>query len=197
MLMLHENESTTAKTIKTRLASEHGEYSWSTSVIGEQLKKYANEGSIILSVAGKADLPKVIVKEKTAKVEEPIKAPKAIAEADEPKLVTSKLVPGETVDTAKVKTLRTKGMTPISRVKAMEMMENNKGRFFSAEFISKKNKTRVINCQYLPNQGESKLGYVKVREASKMRIKASNNIRQVNMQTIKYLRLGGTTYKVG
>jgi len=188
MLMLHEDEETTSKTIKKRLAKEHGEYSWSTSEISKELSKYDTEGSIIMSKSGDASLPiKEVIKETKKLAKETTEAPKA----------EKQLVPGETVDTNKVKTLRTRGMGKLSKADARKLMENNKGHFFSAEFTTKKNKARVINCQYLPNQENDGLGYVKVREASKMRTKASSSVRNINMQTLKYLKIGGTTYKVG
>ena len=84
----------------------------------------------------------------------------------------------------------------ISKTKALELMENNKGHFFTATFIDKKNKERTMNCQYLKDQTYSKLGYVKVREAIKAKMKPEDAIRQVNLQTLKALRIAGNSYKV-
>ena len=89
----------------------------------------------------------------------------------------------------------------ISKAKALDLMANNKGRFFTAEFVDKKNKNRIMNCLYLKNQGSNKLGYVKVKEAALMRTPEGmadpkKTIRQLNMQTLYALKIGGVQYKV-
>lgn len=87
--------------------------------------------------------------------------------------------------------------TRISRKKALELMLGNKGHFFTAEFVKKDGVPRVINCQCLKDQSDSKLGYVKVREAALMRSATPEKaIRNINMQTITSLKIGGKVYKV-
>jgi len=83
----------------------------------------------------------------------------------------------------------------ISKTKALELMENNKGHFFTATFIAKKGE-RTINCQYLKDQGRSSLGYVKVREAIKAKMDPKDSIRNINLQTLKSLKIAGNTYRV-
>ena len=98
----------------------------------------------------------------------------------------------------------------ISKTKALELMANNKGHFFTATFIAKKGE-RTINCQYLKDQAHSTLGYVKVKEAIKAKAakeaaekaRASNKkiakpdcIRHINLQTLKSLKIAGNTYRV-
>jgi hypothetical protein len=83
----------------------------------------------------------------------------------------------------------------IGRTKALELMENNRGHFFTATFISKKGE-RTINCQYLKDQTYSKLGYVKVKEAIKAKMASGDAIRQINLQTLKSLKIAGNVYKV-
>ena len=98
----------------------------------------------------------------------------------------------------------------ISKTKALELMQNNKGHFFTATFISKKGE-RTINCQYLKDQAHSNLGYVKVKEAIKAKAakeaaekaRASNKkiakpdcIRHINLQTLKKLKIAGNVYRV-
>lgn len=85
--------------------------------------------------------------------------------------------------------------TPISRTKAFDLMMGNKGYFFTAEFVKKDGETRVINCQCLKDQ-DPKLGYIKVKEASLMRTDPENCIRQINIQTLVSLKIGGVPYKV-
>jgi len=90
----------------------------------------------------------------------------------------------------------------VSIKKALELMKSTKGRFFTAVFLKKNNEERVINCQLLANQDDLNLGYVKVKEAIKMKnakmnvdVK-TNPIRQINLQTLKSLKIKGETYKI-
>jgi hypothetical protein len=91
-----------------------------------------------------------------------------------------------------LKKIKTK---PISKSKAHDLMLNNKGHFYTAEFITKAGNLRVMNCQTLKVQ-TSKLGYVQVKEASKMRTDPTKAIRNINLQTLQYLKIGGVAYKV-
>jgi len=84
----------------------------------------------------------------------------------------------------------------ISRTQALELMKNNKGHFFSAVFVTKGNKLRTINGQWLKDQGPSDLGYVKVRETSKLK-SGKEAIRNVNLQTLELLKIAGKTFNVG
>lgn len=85
----------------------------------------------------------------------------------------------------------------IGKKKALDLMKGNKGHFFTAEFVTKEGSRRTINCQYLKDQSQSELGYVKVQEAIKRKMDPEGNaIRQINMQTLKSLKIAGQTYKV-
>ena len=83
----------------------------------------------------------------------------------------------------------------LGKRKALEYMSNNKGRFFTATFIDKDGKQRTINCQYLKYQAETVLGYVKVREAIKMKA-GENSIRQINLQTLVSLFIAKQKYHI-
>jgi hypothetical protein len=85
--------------------------------------------------------------------------------------------------------------TRISRSKAMDLMLGNKGYFFTAEFVKKDGEVRIMNCQCLKDQ-DPKLGYVKVKEASLMRSDPAKAVRNINIQTLKSLKIGGVAYKV-
>ncbi|HPQ79807.1 MAG TPA: hypothetical protein PLG47_05105 [Candidatus Dojkabacteria bacterium] len=131
------------------------------------------------------------MKKTNAKKATPVAKKKKVAPATSK--VTVKKAPANT--TVKVK------MKRISKSKALDLIVNNKGRFFAAEFIDKKNTPRVMNCLYLKNQGTNKLGYVKVKEAALMRTAAGiadpkKTIRQLNMQTLYKLKIGGVQYKI-
>jgi len=86
------------------------------------------------------------------------------------------------------------GAVYISKTKAIELMENNKGHFFTVVFEKKDKTTRKMNCQYLKDQGNSKLGYIKVKEPIALK-KGENAIRNVNIQTLKELYIGKQAYK--
>lgn len=52
-------------------------------------------------------------------------------------------------------------MKAISRQKAVETIENNKGKFFTATFKKKDGSVRTINC-VRKNKATTKLGYLNV-----------------------------------
>ena len=81
----------------------------------------------------------------------------------------------------------------ISRTDALNLMRNNKGKFFSAVFVTKKATLRTINGQY---QGTTELGYVIVAENGKRR-KKEQALRNINLQTLEMLSIGGKTFNVG
>ncbi len=84
----------------------------------------------------------------------------------------------------------------ISRKKALELMQNNRGHFFTVEFVKQDGSERKLNGQYVKDQKNSQLGYVLVKEASKLKTGDKEPIRNVNLQTLKTLKIGGTLYKV-
>lgn len=91
---------------------------------------------------------------------------------------------------------KAKQTAKISRVKALEMMKNNKGRFFTVTFIKKDGTTRVLNGIYVKDQIPSQLGYVLVKDAKLMKTKAKEQIRNVNLQTLATIKIAGNTYQV-
>lgn len=89
-----------------------------------------------------------------------------------------------------------KGFKYISHAKALELMENNKGQFFTAIFKKKDQSLRTMNCQYLKDQKPDRLGYIKVKETKLIRNGESNVVRSVNLQTLEELQIGKVTYKL-
>lgn len=83
----------------------------------------------------------------------------------------------------------------ISHARALELMENNKGHFFTAVFIKKDQTERVMNCKLMANQVPDRLGYIKVKEASLLR-QGKEAIRNVNLQTLKTLSIGQKEYRI-
>lgn len=84
----------------------------------------------------------------------------------------------------------------ISRKKALQLMQDNKGRFFTVVFKKKDGTTRTMNAQYMKDQDQSVLGYVKVREASKLKTDPADSVRQINLQTLSQVKIGGSLYKI-
>ena len=108
---------------------------------------------------------------------------------DEPELVfDTKFIVKEKKDT-------TYFPRKLSKKKALEYMKNNKGHFFTAIFTDKELKERTINCQYLKDQLDTGLGYVRVKEASKLK-KGEDAIRNINIQTLLELHIAGIKYKL-
>lgn len=90
----------------------------------------------------------------------------------------------------------TKLDTKISRIRAYELMKNSKGKFFTATFIKKDGTKRTMNCQWLPEQEEPKLGYVKVKDAVLIKKTPKACTRSINLQTISTLKVNGKHYKI-
>lgn len=93
------------------------------------------------------------------------------------------------------KLMSKKGMKSISKSKAMNLMLNSHGNFFTVEFIKKDGSPRVMNCLCKKDQDTS-LGYIEVKEAALLRKDPKNAIRRVNMQTLTMVKVGGVSYKV-
>jgi len=113
-------------------------------------------------------------------------------------------LPGSTVSpqlSATVKVSKTK-VRPvvttqrISKTKALEVIENSNGRFFTVSFTKKDGKNRVLNGQYTSDMGKSPLGYVLVRDITAVRRKDVKTIKNVNLQTLEWIKSGNTIYKV-
>ena len=59
--------------------------------------------------------------------------------------------------------------TRIGKHRAFELMKNSGGGFFTVVFTDKEGEKRKINGKYLENQTLDPLGYVKVKELSKLK----------------------------
>lgn len=84
----------------------------------------------------------------------------------------------------------------ISRLKAHDLMSNNGGRFFTATFTKKDGTERVMSCTYLKDQTGSVLGYIKVKDTNLCKKTPGSCIRNVNLQTLTKLSIGGKNYNV-
>jgi hypothetical protein len=117
---------------------------------------------------------------------------------------TNTTSPGATTTTISVSATKTPKLskpTPkkggsISRTKAMDLIQNSKGRFFTVVFDKKDGSERKLVGQYSKNMSLSPLGYINVRDTVATRAKANSTIKSVNLQTIKEIKINNTVYKV-
>lgn len=84
----------------------------------------------------------------------------------------------------------------ISRTKALDLMKNNKGHFFTVQFIKQDGSLRTLNGQYVKGQNPSPLGFILVKEAKLMKSNAKEQIRNVNIQTLRSLKISGNSYSI-
>ena len=87
--------------------------------------------------------------------------------------------------------------TRIGKHRAFELMKNSGGGFFTVVFTDKEGEKRKINGKYLENQTLDPLGYVKVKELSKLKTDPENAIRSVNLQIIEELKIKGQVFRIG
>lgn len=77
----------------------------------------------------------------------------------------------------------------ISRTKAVELIEENKGKFATVTFIKKNGEERTINFNRSKN-GTTKLGYLRVNNIKE------NKYASVDPKTITALHIAGKKLKV-
>lgn len=80
--------------------------------------------------------------------------------------------------------------TRIGRTKAVELIKNSKGRFFSITFVKNEDGSdRTINGVFSSKNTSSDLGYLLICERG-------NGLRNVDTRTIKSLTISGKEYSV-
>jgi hypothetical protein len=194
-----QNQVTTLE-IKTEVMRTHNMYHWTQAFVSAVMDDAQRAGMFTFTESDGISAPRHriysqvgvnIPKVKTSTMKTAVAVKTGNRKTSVPKAAIKKAVKqafAPAVVAAPTKT--------ISKTKALELMENNKGHFFTATFIDKKSQERTMNCQYLKDQTYSKLGYVKVREAIKAKMKPEDCIRQINLQTLKALKIAGNSYKV-
>ena len=80
----------------------------------------------------------------------------------------------------------------IGKAQALELMRNNKGHYYTVEFLKEDNTLRVLNGQF---HSVDELGYMKMRECSKLR-KGKRAFRNVRILGIKKLKIAKQEYNV-
>ena len=91
---------------------------------------------------------------------------------------------------------KTTSRKTISRSKALDLIKGNKGKIFGAIFIKKDGTSRTINAQYLKDQKDMSLGYIKVIDTNLRRKNPTDCTRNLNLQTMTQLNIGGEHYKI-
>lgn len=77
----------------------------------------------------------------------------------------------------------------INKTKAVELIENSKGKFFTVTFLKKDSTERTINANYKTGR-KSPLGYINVYSMK------DKGYRNINAQTIRSVSINGNTYNV-
>lgn len=203
-LLQAQNRVTTLE-IKTALRSnpKWKDYYWDQAGISTLMNELYNEGKFDFVDTGTYRLYSgsskgvVTPKSKTVtsakrSVGRPRKTTPTAIPAAAPVVATPKAGPGR----PKKPVVPGPKPTRISRKKALELMKNNKGHFFTAVFSKKGGETRTMNCQYLKDQTQSDLGYIKVQEGKLLRTTKDpkQSIRQVNLQTLTALTIAKQSY---
>lgn len=169
-ILLTANNTVTTLEIKVELRKTDPEFYWDQATVSKYMDELSQAGDYTFADNG------------TYRVYSSTKIPA-------PKPTTGVKIRKQRVSTPST-TLR------ITRKKALDLMKANKGHFFTAVFTKKDGTLRSINCQYLKDQTNSDLGYVKVKEAIKMKLDPNDCTRQINLQTLTSLKIAGQTYKV-
>lgn len=80
-------------------------------------------------------------------------------------------------------------MKKISKTKAVQLIEENKGKFFTVTFTKKDNTLRTINC-VRKTGATTKLGHLNVYSIQ------DKEYRNIDTRTISELKLDNQQYKV-
>ena len=81
-------------------------------------------------------------------------------------------------------------MNQISKTKAVELIKNSKGRFFTVTFKKNEdNSLRTINGTFSAKSQNNDLGYLTINERKV-------GFRNVDTRNIKNITIGGVSYKV-
>ena len=171
--LLQANNTITTLEVKTKLREDQPEYNWVQEDISKMMAKMEKKGKLVIT----DDNGTYRTYSDPLK---PVPAP------------TVDVVTSDDSDDNDIVIPKGK---KISMTKARDLMLNSRGNFFTAIFTTKKGKLRQINCLCKKDQ-DTGLGYVQVKEASLMRKKDENPHRQINLQTLHYLKIGGVSYRV-
>ena len=196
-LCMAQNQVTTLE-IKAEVIKSHPQYFWTQNFVSATMDTLYQRGDFVYT-----DINIINPKHKGEIYRVYSYPSSVILKSKTVKKTATKTAKATTNSATVVKAPKTK---TIGRQKALELMQNNKGHFFTVIFVDKSSKDRTMNCQYLKDQKVSTLGYVKVKEAIKAKIAKNtpvkkntpkvSTIRTINLQTLKQLRIAGNSYKI-
>lgn len=78
----------------------------------------------------------------------------------------------------------------IGRTKALDIIQNTNGKFFSVKFAKKNGDERLMGVQYVKGTKPDPLGYVRLKELK------TQITKSVNLQTLSEIKTNNTLYKV-
>lgn len=78
----------------------------------------------------------------------------------------------------------------IGRTKALDIIQNTNGKFFSVRFEKKNGEDRLMGVQYVKGTKPDPLGYVRLKELK------TQITKSVNLQTLSEIKTNNTLYKV-
>jgi hypothetical protein len=84
----------------------------------------------------------------------------------------------------------------ITRKTAKLLIENSKGQFFTATFVKKDQQERTMNAQCIKGQKVNIDGLIKVTDVVKKRSTPNDCIRNLNINTLKRLKIGQKIYSI-
>lgn len=86
----------------------------------------------------------------------------------------------------------------VSRTKALDLIQNFKGKCAFATFIKKDGTKRTMRFELIAGkEAPDALGYLHVNDVHLVKKNDPNPLRQINMQTLEALKLSGKKVKVG
>lgn len=196
--LMTPNNRTTTLELKLQLRKDYPNFYWNQDKVSKLMDEFATKGNFTYTDNGTyrtySDPTIKIAKVRT-------KRAKTVTPLVFVAKVTKKAVVKKAVKKAtKAAVIKVKNpmhnVPSISRTKALSLMQNNKGHFFTAVFVKKDGTDRKMNCQYMADQGTQALGYVKVKDMVLRKIDPNDCIRNLNLQTLKEIKIAGKFYKV-
>jgi hypothetical protein len=170
------NNTVTTLEIKNELRKKYSKRNWRQSEISQVMADFYLEGKFdysdngtfrVYSLAGTNPTPAPVTQSTVTSKVAKVKAPKA-------PLTTQR----------------------ISRTKALDVIQNSNGKFFTVTFIKKDGSQRVMNGQHASDMGVSPLGYILVKDMTAVRKKETSTVKSVNLQTIESIKLHNVLFKV-
>lgn len=79
----------------------------------------------------------------------------------------------------------------ISKSKALELMQNSRGKFFSVTFVKQDKTSRKMQAKYDSKVSLNPLGFIVLKDVCD-----NNQLKNVNLQQLTELKINKKTYKV-